>query len=244
MQDVTITNPVTGETQRVAAPANIIMQCPPLADRNARMIRPGQYQVTDMEKMEASTQPLYSFQAYAAAGQTSLTFFQNPVGQGTTTLLDTNMQAAGQLPNPQKFLIQGIGVRYIPSAAISVIGGAASANSPLNDMNAILKSGILTLTISSKDYLTISPLVELPARAYMAGAAALSDTTTAGATQSAKMSLGWVRGDVFKPNPLLLESNMNFAVTMTWPTAVAIPSADASARIGVYLYGTRYRPPQ
>ena len=114
----------------------------------------------------------------------------------------------------------------------------------MTDTNAILKSGILTLSISSKDYLTASPLSELPCRAYTAGMAALSDSTTAGATQASKINLAWVNGDVFKPNPLLLESSMNFKVTMTWPTAVAIPSADASARIGVYLYGTLYRPPQ
>lgn len=240
-QQVIATMP-DGSTQTVPAPANIVLTCAP-PDRNAKMIRPGQYAVTDLNKMECSTQPLYSFQAYPAAGATSLIFFQNPQGAGGTTIVDTNMQAPGQLPAPQQFLIYGIGVRYISGLAANVIG-ASSANSVLNDTNAILKTGALTLTISSKDYLYASPLCELPARSYVAGMAALSDSSTAGAGQASKISLGWVMGDVLKPNPLLLEPSMNFKVTMTWPVAVPIPSADAAARIGVYLYGSLYRPPQ
>ncbi|MGZ7265373.1 hypothetical protein ACXWP3_09695, partial [Streptococcus pyogenes] len=44
---------------------------------------------------EAIKQSLYDYQAYAAAGQTNLTFFALPVGQSSKTLSDTNMTLAG-----------------------------------------------------------------------------------------------------------------------------------------------------
>lgn len=239
--DITVQMP-DGTVTRSTLPANMVLTCAP-PDRSARQLRPGQYTVTDDTKMEASTQPLYDFQAYAATGQTSLTFFQTPVGQSSKTLANTNMQSAGMLPAPQQFLIQGVGVRYISGLAANVIG-ASAANSALNDTNAILRAGVFQLSISSKTYLTTFPLSELPCRAYVAGAAALSDSTTAGAGQASKITLAWEIGDVFRPNPLLLTPTMNFQAQIIWPTAVAIPSADASAQIGVYLYGTIYRPPQ
>lgn len=242
-KDVVITNQTTGETASVAAPANIILQCPPLSDRNARMVRPGQYQVTDMDKMEASTQVLYSFVTYPAGGSSALTFFQNPYGAQGITLADTNMQSAGMLPSPQKFLVQGLGVRFISGLAASTLG-AASADNALNDTNAILRTGIVTLDISSKNYFTTTPLAELPCRAYTAGMAGLSNATTPAAGLASAVQLAWVNGDVFRPNPLLLESTMNFRVTVTWPTLIPVPSTNATSRLGIYLYGTLYRPPQ
>lgn len=226
--------------QRVAAPANVILQCAPDKEK---MLRPGQFTVNDLDKMEAITQPLYSYQAYPAAGANTLVFFQNPVS-GTTTQEDTNMQLAGQLPAPQKFLVQGIGIDYLPGSAASSLG-AASANTPLNDVWAVLKRGYLSFQIGSKDYLNISPLMSLPPRSHIDGVAAVADATTPAASLCSKISVGYSNGPVFKPNPLLLEASQNFKVTISWPGgAVPIPSGDNGARIGVILYGTLYRSPQ
>jgi hypothetical protein len=242
MADKVMVQTPDGTVQSVPAPANVVLTCAPPGP-GSRMLKPGQYKVTDDTKMECSTQPLYDFQSYAAAGQTSMTFFQTPNGQSSKTLANTNMTNAGMLPAPQQFLIQGVGVRYISGLPAGAIG-ASSANSIVNDANAILKAGVFQLNISSKTYLTIFPLAELPCRAYTAGMGALSDSTTAGAGQASKMDLYWEVGDVFRPNPLLLTPTMNFSATIIWPTAIAIPSADASAQIGVYLYGSLYRPAQ
>lgn len=224
----------------VPAPANVILSCAPDKEK---MLRPGQFAVNDLDKMEAITQPLYSYQAYPAAGANTLVFFQNPVS-GTVTTEDTNMQLAGQLPAPQKFLVQGIGIDYLPGTAASSLG-AANANSQLNDVYTILRRGYLSFTIGSKDYLNVSPLMSLPPRSHIDGVAALSDATTPAASLNNKISVGYCNGPVFKPNPLLLEASQNFKVTLSWPGgAVAIPSADNAARIGVILYGTLYRSPQ
>jgi hypothetical protein len=223
----------------VPAPANCVPVCAPAKD----MLTPGRFAVNDLDKMEAITQPLYSYQTYPAAGAATLVFFQNPAS-GTVTREDTNMELAGQLPAPQKFLIQGIGVDYLPGTAPSIFG-AQSANTQLNDVYTILRRGYLSLIIGSKNYLNVSPLMILPPRSHINGVAALSDATTAGANLQTRISVGYADGNVYSPTPLLLEASQNFRVEIAWPGGVvAIPSADAAARIGVILYGTLYRSPQ
>lgn len=232
-----------GETivKTAAAPlaANCVSVCAPSKD----MLRPGAYAVNDINKMEAITQPIYSYQAYPAAGSTSLVFFQNPAS-GTVTREDTNMELAGQIPAPQKFLIQGIGIDYSPGLA-PVTLGAASANSQTNDMYAIMRRGLFNLIIGSKTYATFAPLKFAPTRSWVRGDFGASNATTPAAALATKLDVARVEGDVWKPTPLLLEAGQNFRVELTWPGgAVPIPSADAAARIGVILYGTLYRPPQ
>ena len=73
------------------------------------------------EGWEGVTNTLYDSIAYAAAGQTQLTFFALPVGQGTglgggtKTLSDTNMTIAGSLPANQEFLVQSIELMFNPT---------------------------------------------------------------------------------------------------------------------------------
>lgn len=225
--------------QKVPMAANCVSVCPPQKD----MLTPGRFAVNTLEQMEAITQPLYNYQAYAAAGQQQLVFFQVPVS-GVVNLEDTNMQLAGQLPAPQKYLIQGIGVDYLPGNAAGRFG-AQSANSNFNDAWAVLKRGTLVLTIGSKDYLRIPNLLTLPPRSHMGGVGWASDQTTPGATMQGVTSAGYADGDVYRPTPLLLEAGQNFSVSIQWPGGVVpIPSTDAAARIGVIFYGTLYRPPQ
>lgn len=225
--------------QMVPAPANCVMTCPPSKD----MLRPGQYVVNDLDKMEAITQPLYSYQSYPAAGANTLVFFQTPAS-GTVTREDTNMELAGQLPAPQKFLVQGIGIDYLPGIA-PVSLGAASVNSQANDMFAVLRRGYLEFIIGTKPYVQVSPMKILPPRSRIRMDGLASNASTAAAAQSILGTIGAVEGDVFRPAPLLLEASQNFRVQITWPIGlVPIPSADANARIGVILYGTLYRSPQ
>lgn len=237
MDTVTIGTPTGPQT--VPVPANVSVSCAP----DAKWTKPGQYAVNTIDQMEAISQPLYSYQAYAAAGQTTLSFFVNPAS-GTTTVEDTNMVLAGQLPAPQKFLVQGIGVDYLPGTAASRFG-AQSANGQLADAYAILRRGYLSFTIGAKQYLEMTTLMSLPPRSHIGGSVAIADTTTAGGNQQSYTSTGYSEGPVFCPRPLLLEASQNFRINMTWPGgAVAIPSGDTAARIGVWLYGTLYRSPQ
>jgi len=227
--------------QPVQAPAN----CAPVASPSLdMMLDPAKFAVNVAGMMEAITQPLFSYQAYPAVGTAgSLTFFQQQP-TGTVTEEDTNMQLAGQLPAPQKFLIQGISVDYISGNAVAK-HGAQVANGNLNDYYAVMKRGLLKLQIGSKNYLTQTSMLQLPQRSHIGGVAAVADATTAAAALQTMIQAGWSEGEVFRPRPLLIEASQNFDVKIFYPGgAVAIPSADAAARIGVTLWGTLYRPVQ
>jgi hypothetical protein len=226
--------------QPVTVPANVGPVWVPTPD----MLNPQSYAVNVNGVMEAITQPLYSYQAYPAAGSANpFVFFQSqPIG--TITAEDTNMQLAGQLPAPQSFLVQGIGIDYLPGTTAARFG-AASANGQLNDVYAILRRGVVTLSIGSKSYLQAGPLMQLPPRSHINGVAAVADATTPAAALQTMVQVGYADGPVFNPRPLLIPPSQNFSVTISFPAgAVAIPSADAAARIGVQLYGTLYRPAQ
>lgn len=227
-------------TGPVPIPANVGPVCPPSMD----MLDPSRFAVNVENVMEAITQPLYSYQAYAAAGSANPLQFFVTTAVGAVTIEDTNMQLAGQLPAPQKFLIQGIGVDFISGNSVAKFG-AEVANGNLNDFYAVMKRGVLTLNIGSKTYTTFTSMLQLPVRAHIDGVAAVADATTAAANLQTLIQAGWSCGEVFKPRPLLIEASQNFSVTISYPGgAVAIPSADAAARIGVWLYGTLYRPAQ
>ncbi len=71
-----------------------------------------QYDVNRRGEYEGIRQTLYDSAAYAAAGQTQLQFFQIPQGQSSKTIADTNMKSAGQLPQPQHFLVESIEIHF------------------------------------------------------------------------------------------------------------------------------------
>jgi hypothetical protein len=208
---------------------------------------PGKYKVNVPKTLEYINQPLYSYQLYPAAGAVTLSFFQSPAG-GTVTREFTNMELAAQLPSPQMFLIQGIGIDYLPgtTTGLPVLGPRADANTgALNDFYTIMRAGVLTLSIGSKQYFQMAPMLALPPRAHMDGVAAAATNLTIGAATQTIMQIGFSTGPVFKPVPLLLESSQNFNVSINFPGgAIATPSTDALAKIGVILYGTLYRPAQ
>ena len=223
----------------IPAPANCVAICPP---SSAMFNNPGMWSVNQTPTMEAISWCLYSYQAYPTAGATSFTFFQNPVGGGALTLEDTNMQAAGSLPSPQKFLVYGFGVDYLPGTAPIQGPRADAATSQINDVYAILRRGYFNFSIGEKSYSRIAPLMQLPTRAHINGQMSIDSQTTPAATLQVLGSFGFSDGDVYRPVPVLLEANQNFSVTIGFPAGVqAIPSGDTAARIGVNLYGVLYR---
>lgn len=223
------------------APANCVRVCPPSSDMWAN---PGQFSVNMTPTMEAISQPLYSYQSYPAAGASTFSFFQTSA-TGLVTVEDTNMLVPSQLPAPQKFLIQGIGIDFLSGLAPILGPRVDAAISQANDFWAVLRRGAFNLTVGAKPYLDMAPLMSLPTRAHMMQSGAMASSTTPAAALQVLMSGAWSEGDVFKPIPVLLEAGQNFKCTIAFPGgAVALPSADAAARIGVTLYGTLYRSPQ
>jgi len=195
---------------------------------------------------EAIRQSLYDTQAYAAAGQTQLSYFSLPVGQGGKTLSDTNMSLAGQLPKNQEFLVQSIEVVFYPTTptvAAQMPGafGAQAAASLVNDAYIFGRSGSLNLTIGSKPYLQEAPLGRFPAKAHFCLDAALADATTAGADMQSRVAFGYSAGRPYMldPAPLLLPENQNFSITLSWPEGVQ--AITNPARVQVILDGILYR---
>jgi hypothetical protein len=209
-----------------------------------------QYKLT-IEGYEASSQSLYDIQAYAAAGQSTLSFFAVPNGQSSKTLSDTNMELAGQLPANKKFLITSVEVVFYPTRPSvtadmpAAFGGAQQAAELINDVYVVACGGNLVLTVGSKTYLQEAPLGRLPAKTHFHLDAALADVTTAGAGLQSRIAYGYAAGRAYGLRaPLLLEENMNFGVSLNWPEGVvALPSGNPG-RIGVVLDGLLYRKAQ
>lgn len=237
---ITVQDPGTGQVHTLPMPANVARGPAP----GAWMLDPAQFAVNVANQMEMVTQSLFHYQAYPAAGSAQPLQFFGVVPGGAVTPEDTNMQLAGQLPAPQKFLIQGIAIDYLPGTAAARFG-AQSALGQIADFYAIGRRGLFTLTIGSKNYFTDTTIFGMPPRGHANGVAAVADATTAGAALQTFVSLGFSDGDVMKPVPLLIEASQNFSCSIAYPGgAVPIPSADAAARIGVRLYGQLYRPAQ
>lgn len=194
---------------------------------------------------EAIKQTFYDFQAYAAAGVTTLNFFALPVGQGGKTLSDTNMTLAGQLPTNQEFLVTGIQVYFLagtPTVAKSMpsIFGAPAIASNVNDAYIFRRQGHLIFTIGSKDYLQEAPLFKFPQKNSFHAEAGYAGTTALSAGARAT-TYGDANGAPYMLSPanLLLTSNQNFSVSLNWPEGVQ--AITDPARVGVVLDGILYR---
>ncbi len=205
---------------------------------------------------EAVRQSLYDSQQYVAAGATQLSFFNLPVGQGTSwagggtkNLSDTNMTLAGQLPANQEFLIQSIEILFEPTtptvaAGMPAVFGAQLVDTFINDTYIFRRAGNLTLVIGSKPYLQEGPLMRFPAKTHFEVQAALADVTTAGANLQSRIGVARASGRPYLLSPvdILLPQNQNFNVTLNWPEGVQ--AITNPARCFIVLDGILYRKSQ
>lgn len=215
------------------------------------------YRMNVKNKMEKVRQPLYDFQEYAAAGQLQLAFFALPRGQGTTrhprdtgggvkNASDTNMEAAGMMPQPKKFLAESIEVHFYPlyeaaaRAAIGTLGTTLAQSEFSNDMYTVWKSGSLKFFVGSKTNVEMAPLSYFPPKTRLKVRADIDvQSVAAGGPdfQFSDYSVGAGRPFILDP-PVLLESNQNFVVELNWPVLTPI---SAVARIGVVMDGILLR---
>jgi len=208
------------------------------------------YKVNRSQEYEVTRQSLYDYTAYAAAGQTSITFFQQPLGQAGKTIADTNLALAGQLPAPIYFLVESIEIHFYPgNLPVNVDNSAASpdaiAPNFANDVYEVQRSGSLNFFIGSKTYLEEAPLGRFPPKTRLETEFAFAkNATTAAAESSNQISSDYAafcgRPYFLDPYKVLLAPTQNFNVTLTWPAAVALPST-VDARIGIVLDGIQYR---
>lgn len=224
-----------------------------------------QYSVNRPGSAEVVRQSLYDFLLYPAAGSTSFTFFQNPIGQGLSSHPgnannvkgpgDTNMESAGQLPSPKMFLATSIELvfyagsvstanTYTPQVQSAFIAVPTAAQAPIslgaiNDSNFVLQGGWLNFFVGSKTYLNEASLVRFPPKArFELDAAVATNSATTGAIGAASVKAGG-RPYYLDP-PVLLVPNQNFVVTVNFPVAQATPST-FNGRMGVIIDGFLYR---
>lgn len=191
--------------------------------------------------------PRYDSVLYVTAGQTQLTFFTSPIGQGTTTspgasgnktIADTNMTAAGQLTKGQAFYMTG--VELIPFPSIEPAAGNISRAAPgafLNDIFDLGKSGWLNFRVQDRDYVTDAPLNLFPPATRLAvnSALALDGALTPTPTQSViQIDYAQWSGEVYSITPIYLDSNQGFSLQLNWPAAVSL---SAQVRIFARLRG-------
>ena len=217
-----------------------------------------QYVAVDPNNTEVVRQRLYDFVLYPTAGALVFPMFSQPIGSGVGTspgtvvgttkgIWDTNLELASQLPQGKAFWIETIEVVFLPglsaaantfTPAVPAVFAAANAAAVLgqvNDVEILRQSGDLEFNISSKNYLTETPLGVFPPKTYnnIDGAVA-STSATAGEVGFANAK--WNGRPYIVEPAIVLQSGVNFGVNLKFPGLVATPSG-FNGRIGVVFDG-------
>jgi hypothetical protein len=208
------------------------------------------HRVTVPGQQDEIYSPLYDSVNYAAAGQTQLTFFALPIGQGTTsapgatgtkTEADTNLTNAGLLPKGNAFYCTGIELNFIPGTLPGNTGVLANTGFNTNDVNAVARSGWLRFRIQNRDYALDGPLGVFPPLNRLAVSSTPASVVTA--TTIVQVDYAAFAGAPYNIVPVWIESNQAFTVQLNWPALVPLPSG-AVGRIFCRLRGRLIRDAQ
>jgi hypothetical protein len=155
------------------------------------------------EVRDVIAEPRYDTVTLPTAGIGTLTFFSVPIGQGQSaygaagvakTAADTNMELAGQLPNPYAFTI--LAFRMMPSWNITA-----------NDLRLAFNGCVFQLVIGAK------PFLRVPARTIPQGNGPSGSGTDLNSNGFPSMSNSFGIGR----KPLTLSPTENFTIQMLWP---------------------------
>lgn len=202
--------------------------------------------VTQLATQDVIYAPLYDSASWGTAGQTQLTFFTAPVGQGTTTapgasgtktLADTNLNSAGQLTKGNEFYMTGQEFMFFPGSLPEQDITAAGINGFLNDTYVASKSGFVTLQVgSNRSYIQDGPLGIFPPNARLYVAAAIGGTDTAATNAILTQTYAAMSGEPYEITPVYIEATLGFQETIQWPAAVTLATtARIFSRMRGYL---------
>jgi len=183
--------------------------------------------------------PLFDSASWASAGQTLLSFFTSPAGQGTTTapgasgaktLADTNMYAAGQLTKGNEFFMTGQEFQFFPGENPESKQGPSPLSGFVNDTYLAMVSGVATLQVgSNRVYIQDGPLMEFPPSVRLFVAAAVGGAVETAGTQSlAEIAYASAMGEPYDITPVYIQETQGFQEFIQWPAAVTLT---ATARI-------------
>ena len=197
----------------------------------------------EAQVVDSVVEPLYDTQTILAAGALALTYFQVPIGQGssnfaaaaTTTkqLADTNMTLAGQLSAGFNFDL--LGFRVQPAFTLT----------PADARN-WSAGGSFTFTIATKPYLRV-PLDTIPAGC---GPTGYGGATVDALGRAMAHGIPDLRNSyTIGKKPLRLSQSQNFNVVLNWvalsPVTSIVPVQVAPGLpVRVYMDGFSIRPVQ
>lgn len=209
--------------------------------------------VTVAGKQDEIFQPQYDSATYTSGTTTQITFFSLPIGQGTTTapgasgpktLADTNITNAGLLPAGNRFYCTGVELQLFPGVNPGR-GGVADSTAGyfVNDMYALGKSGVLTMTIQQRNYVQEGPCQLFVPSSRLAGFSGSSTNLTTGAATYSEVSYAAWAGAMYHIVPVFIVPNQYFTVSVQWPAAITMPSGQ-NARLFCRLRGRLIRDAQ
>lgn len=167
------------------------------------------------------TQPLYDELPVLAAGTTQLVYFSQPVGQAGKTILNTNMQLAGQVQAGYKMNVLAL--------AISFRLGTLRSN-----IVTCLDTAFGQFNIASKWWWQ-SPLRFLPGGV---GLAYFSNEAAAAALQAASNGVADPRAIYTLRQPIAITQTESFNFTVAYAAAVA-PTVDTQMTVALHGELTR-----
>lgn len=185
---------------------------------------------------EVITQPVYDSVTFAAAAaMAKTTLFQTPIGQAGKTLAQTNMQLAGQLPNPQRLMVRSIQLGF-------------SSNTTPTDASNLLENCSFTLVVGKK------PMLEIPCIYLTAGCGAILNAAAQVGTAPAGTAVAYSTANGVQDQsnrfwlsvPFMIEQGETFQVVITPETAFNFQAAGTNpagvgTTIRVALSGELYR---
>jgi hypothetical protein len=179
--------------------------------------------------VEPIVQPLYDSGLVTTTSTTQIQFFQVPLGQGTPTktLVLTNQEVSGLLPNPKLFVISGfrLHISQDPSVALTSV----------TDMKIILHQSFFSFDLGGnfKNYLRV-PSYMLPSGFGVTGFAV--NDSTASSTMSIVNNGAPVISNFFSIGkyPIGLPPLQSYQATLNFPTA---PTLTAQTRVWCVLWG-------
>lgn len=185
---------------------------------------------------------------YAAAGQDSLSLCAVPEGgqlndnSRSKTSEDTNLNAAGTLPNNQVMLVKGVQLLFLSSitaghADADAAYTAATQKFLANDVAAFYNHGLLHLALKGVDIIKDGPLMMFPPQSHIEGSAAVANTDT---DNNKNIELINCKGHAYPIEPFTWRGGEVLTAKLLWPNGkVALPSG-LTGRVKMRLYGDIY----
>lgn len=187
---------------------------------------------TTMEQSQIINWVWYDTQVYVSAATVRLAFFQTL--QPTRNL--GNMEIAGVLAHPKAFIIRAIRVYFKQTTILGTTAATAAS-----DIALLVNNGSVALEVGNKNYGIWQPHM-LPA-----GAGVYTEMTGAGGEAANEFvtygqnGIPDSRAIYSLTQPLMIEPQINFNVTMEWPAAQTLTG---NLSVEVMLDGELLRPVQ